>query len=484
VPSLQLHCSFIIVILLHCKIATPVKLYSLTMKIIASFALLLASSTVSARIAATANTAPRELDQTLTIAGNLGAEANFSTLVAATSLYGIYSFLGNASLSDTLFAPVNSAFARLNASALQKFESLPYSLHLINFLAYHVYEHGVVLSTNLTSTPVTLTMGNNETLTITSSSAGVTLSNSMNGIMATVIKADIVSTNGVIQAIDGVLLPSFFSITIADFVASTSDLTTLYQLVVAANLESSFRNESFTLLAPNNAAFSALGATTLTTLSNPANVLALQYILAYHAIPIVVSNITLDTSNPYATVAGPTLSISAAGVINGGAATIISPDNLAFNGIVNVINAVLIPPTNTTTGSTNNTTGTTMAPAMSPSSAKAPSSTGGSKAPSSGVSGGTSMPTVTGQTLAPSVSGGGSKPAAGSPTTMGGTPTMMAGGNSTTPTTMAAGNSTKAGSPTTTGGVTPKAPAAASSAPACKVATMLFVVAAAMAIFV
>jgi uncharacterized surface protein with fasciclin (FAS1) repeats len=318
------------------------------MKIIAScFGLFLMTSVVSARVIAEANTA-RELNQNLTIADYLKSNSNFSTFVSAASSPGIYvlSGLGQPTAHVTLFGPENDDFSARNTTAalLQKLLQPEYALHLQNFLDYHVYPGGAVLSTSLnSSSPTTVTMANKETLTINLTSSGVTLSNKKNGVMATVTDANILASNGVIHAIDNVLHPSFVSTPIVHVVETMPELSTLLHLIVASNLFNTLRRGSYTLLAPTNTAFKAMNQSELSSLFDPANEVELQQLLAYHILPNVYTSKNIG-SNHTVTLDGLVISFENGTTINGGRAKIVSKDHLANNGALIVIDAVLVPP--------------------------------------------------------------------------------------------------------------------------------------------
>jgi uncharacterized surface protein with fasciclin (FAS1) repeats len=188
------------------------------MKTIAScFGLFLMTSVVSARVTADVNTARELYNQNLTIADYLRSHTLYTTFTAATNgpSSPIFSNLGHPILGDTVFAPVDIAFTTRNTTAtiMQRLLQPEYVLHLQNLLNYHVYAGGLLLSTSLNSSALstTVTMANNETLTITLTNPGeLSLSNKKNGVMAKsyATDTDILCENGVLHAIDGVLLPN------------------------------------------------------------------------------------------------------------------------------------------------------------------------------------------------------------------------------------------------------------------------------------
>ena len=165
---------------------------------------------------------------------------------------------------------------------------------------------------------------------------------------AQVIQEDIDASNGVIHAINCVLVPSSFPKDIV-VTAAEEGLTTFVWAVKAAGLEDFLKgNQLFTVFAPNNAAFDALGGLLNYLLATD----KLEDILRYHIIPdmaitadmVQVTPSTLDTA-----LAGSSLTaelVSGDIVINMGLmeeATVVKEDVEVLNGIIHVIDGVLLP---------------------------------------------------------------------------------------------------------------------------------------------
>jgi len=139
--------------------------------------------------------------------------------------------------------------------------------------------------------------------------------------------------------------------------ASTADnLTTLVAAVQAAGLVETLEGPGpFTIFAPVNSAFDALPAGTVDTLLQPENKADLQGVLTYHVVPgtldsgAIVNQIGGNLSTTLTTVQGGNLTISPAGddiyVIDskGNAARVIQSDVYQSNGVVHVIDGVLLP---------------------------------------------------------------------------------------------------------------------------------------------
>jgi uncharacterized surface protein with fasciclin (FAS1) repeats len=137
-----------------------------------------------------------------------------------------------------------------------------------------------------------------------------------------------------------------------ELVRSNSDLSVLGDAIVAANLEATFQaNTSYTLFAPNNAAFvAALAELGMTKDQLFANKALLTAVLTYHLLPgkINFGDILLNT--PLKTVQGATLkvdNIAGSLTITDGrnrTSRIIQGNLDADNGVIHVVDKVLLPP--------------------------------------------------------------------------------------------------------------------------------------------
>jgi uncharacterized surface protein with fasciclin (FAS1) repeats len=121
---------------------------------------------------------------------------NFSTLVAAVTAADLVETLSGTG-PFTVFAPTDDAFAALPAGVLDALLLPENKAVLAKILTYHVVS-GTVMAADVTDGDVATVEGQNITL---STASGVTV----NG--ANVISADVAASNGVIHAIDAVILP-------------------------------------------------------------------------------------------------------------------------------------------------------------------------------------------------------------------------------------------------------------------------------------
>ena len=132
--------------------------------------------------------------------------------------------------------------------------------------------------------------------------------------------------------------------TIVDVASAGEDFTTLVAAVDAAGLVETLSGEGpFTVFAPTNEAFDALPEGVLDALLLPENEAVLTSILTYHVVPGEVTS-DMITDGDVATVEGQSVTISTEDGVTVNGATVVTADVDASNGVIHVIDAVLIPP--------------------------------------------------------------------------------------------------------------------------------------------
>jgi len=266
----------------------------------------------------------------------LSMNETFSTLVGLLEDAALVETLSGPG-PFTVFAPTNDAFAKIDAATL---ESLT-AEQLTNILLYHVLS-GQVLSTDLSVglQPETLA---GSTINVTSLTPPT-----INGI-AIIDQADVLATNGVVHVIDTVLMPPTptpapvaSAKNIVELAQATDFLSTLVEAVIAANLVDTLSGDGpFTVFAPTNDAFAALPNGTLASLNQQ----QLIAILTYHVVPGKFMSTDLSDGLKAGTVQGDDVTITIAdGTVKVNDATVSIPDIEATNGVVHVIDTVLIPP--------------------------------------------------------------------------------------------------------------------------------------------
>jgi len=265
------------------------------------------------------------------IVSNSADHNTLKVAIDACALNGTLSAPG----SLTLFAPTDAAFNLLPAGTVAALlADIP---QLTDILKHHVVGATVMSSALSNNQVVTTLLGTDVTVTITG--GNVYIDNAM------VTFADIIADNGVVHVIDAVLLPPTPSNSIYDIVSNSADHTTLKVAIDACALDATLSgNGPFTLFAPTDAAFNLLPAGTVTALLN--DIPQLTDILKHHVVGDSVMSGMLSNNQVVTTLLGTDVTIT----INGGNvyidnAMVTVADIVADNGVVHVINAVLLPST-------------------------------------------------------------------------------------------------------------------------------------------
>jgi uncharacterized surface protein with fasciclin (FAS1) repeats len=135
--------------------------------------------------------------------------------------------------------------------------------------------------------------------------------------------------------------------TIAAVASGNADLSTLVAALKAGDLVTTLQGTGpYTVFAPTNAAFSDIQST-VDMLLKPGNKKDLQQVLTYHVVPGTYTAANLKDGQKLKTVEGQDLTVSIKnGVVKVNDATVEKTDITASNGVVHVINKVLVPPAN------------------------------------------------------------------------------------------------------------------------------------------
>lgn len=274
---------------------------------------------------------PATDDQTvMSIIANSPAHTILEEAVLAAELDGTLSGDG----PFTVFAPSDDAFDGLPAGALDLI--LANTEQLTDLLLNHVHS-GNVLSTDLSDGMMVPTLNETE---LTVSIDGMTVMIDL----ATVTQADLVASNGVVHVIDKVLLPDFGQedTTVYSIIKASPIHTTLEAAIDAAELGETLSGDGpFTVFAPTDDAFDALPAGALDDLL--ADIPLLTEILLHHVHSGNVLSTDLSDGMEVPTLNDDVLIVSIdAGSVMIDMSTVIQPDIVANNGVVHVINAVLV----------------------------------------------------------------------------------------------------------------------------------------------
>lgn len=302
----------------------------------------------------------------------------FSVLLTAVQAAdpAVLEALSNPEATLTVFAPTDAAFATLFEALGEEAvaEILADPAALTDILLFHVAEGTItsdlVVSTlEMTAGMATLQSLNGQYIDVVQDEEGTI---TING--ASLVATDVVASNGIIHVIDAVILPETRDLPtlVTDFAsAETPEFTTLLTAVGAAGLVETLADEEafFTVFAPTDAAFAALPAETLAAAL--ADVDLLTAVLTYHVVagnvgtaelsnvltleegaeaPEWFVGLTEDGGIEIATVNGASivvyLSLDEDGMLSAmvNEANIIMTDVDATNGLVHVIDAVILPP--------------------------------------------------------------------------------------------------------------------------------------------
>lgn len=270
----------------------------------------------------------------MSVAQYAASDANFSILVQALSKANLVSALSGEG-NFTVFAPTNDAFnALFNQLGVTGIADLSAET-LTPILLYHVLgeeKKSTMLSEGYFNT---ISPAQNSFLSLkVGLTGGVTINKD-----SKVVVADVDVKNGVIHAIDKVLLPP----TVVDQALANASFSILVQAVVKAGLAGTLSGTGpFTIFAPTNAAFealfSALGISGISDLTAE----QLIPILQYHVVSGNVRSNQL-TAGAVSTLNGSVnVTLSPSPKINA-TSDILATDVQATNGVIHVIDEVLIP---------------------------------------------------------------------------------------------------------------------------------------------
>jgi transforming growth factor-beta-induced protein len=263
------------------------------------------------------------------------AAGQFNTLAAALKAGDLLEPLSGEG-PFTVFAPTDAAFAALPEGTLDSLLKPEAKGTLQAILTYHVVpgrldaEH-VVKSANAATL-------NGQRVGFKVDDHGAFI----NG--AKIVKTDIHCSNGIIHVIDAVILPSTKDV-VATAVEAGSFKTLAAALKAAQLVEALQGDGPFTVFAPNDAAFAALPAGTVDALLKPENLDKLQAILKYHVVP---GRVYADAAAKGATVRtlngqSVTTRSTEGGFVFVGQARVLDADIETSNGVIHVVDRVLLP---------------------------------------------------------------------------------------------------------------------------------------------
>ncbi|MFT4656145.1 MAG: transforming growth factor-beta-induced protein [Candidatus Aldehydirespiratoraceae bacterium] len=314
----------------------------------------------------TEDTVAAEVEEAIEEAAALGTivdvavgAGSFETLVAAVGAADLVDTLTSAG-PFTVFAPTDEAFAALPDGLVDALLLPENKDALVSILTYHVIG-AEVPSSDVAPGDVETVQG--EAITISAEGDALKVNE------ATIIAVDVQADNGVIHVIDQVLVPPSIDAaallvadvmeeameeeameeesagTIVDVAVGAGTFETLVAAVTAADLAETLSGEGpFTVFAPTDEAFAALPDGLVDALLLPENKDALVAILTYHVLGAEVPSSDVAPGD-VDTLQGEAITIAADGdTLTVNEATIIAVDVEASNGVIHVIDSVLVPP--------------------------------------------------------------------------------------------------------------------------------------------
>ena len=271
------------------------------------------------------------------------ANGSFTTLIAALEATGLDTTLSDMDSKFTVFAPTDDAFALLGQDVIDAL--LADTDTLSDILTYHVISGEVDSSAAISSAGSLVEMVNGDSVGLSLDGDNLLVNT------ATVILVDVAADNGVIHVIDAVLTPPADkgtpTMNIVDTAVAAGDFGTLVTALQAAGLDATLADEtqSFTVFAPTDAAFAMIDPETLNLLI--ADTDALSSVLLQHVVSGEVNSVTAYTLNGSSATTASGAAIPVAintelDTLTFGGATVQTTDIYTTNGIIHVIDTVVI----------------------------------------------------------------------------------------------------------------------------------------------
>jgi transforming growth factor-beta-induced protein len=264
------------------------------------------------------------------------ANPAFSSLTAAVVKAGLAEALKDQEAVYTVFAPVNAAFETFLSDLQVGLDDLTAD-DLSPIILYHALD-GFIPAADVSSGYFgTLSTAFERNISVKVDAEGGVMLNGGSQVVAT----DVVATNGIIHAIDAVITPP----TVVDVALQNSNFSILVEAVVKADLAEALSGDGpFTVFAPTNSAFealfSALEVTGVADLTKEQLIpILLAHVVSANAASDGLSNGNVPTLNDTKTIA---VNIDN-GVVIDGSVNVILADVQASNGIVHVIDKVILP---------------------------------------------------------------------------------------------------------------------------------------------
>jgi uncharacterized surface protein with fasciclin (FAS1) repeats len=279
-------------------------------------------------------------------ASRLAGDKNVvETAIAAGQFKTLGSLLTKAGLAGTLatggpftvFAPTDEAFAKVPKATLDALAANPAQLKSV--LLYHVVPGRVTAADVVKLTSAKTLAGRSLAIKVVDGTVFVD--------QAKVTSPDVTASNGLIHVIDSVLIPKAAPAAPAKNIVQTAvaagQFKTLASLLTKAGLAGAVQGKGpFTVFAPTDAAFAKVPKATLAELAKDRA--KLRAVLLYHVVKGKVTAVQAMKLRSAKTLNGKPLAIRVSGgkLLVGGA-TVTKADVIASNGVIHMINKVMIP---------------------------------------------------------------------------------------------------------------------------------------------
>jgi uncharacterized surface protein with fasciclin (FAS1) repeats len=273
----------------------------------------------------------------------IAANPEFTTLVEALTAAGLVTTLQGPG-PFTVFAPTNAAFGNLLTElGLSKEQLLANKPLLTSVLTYHVLGASVAKASVPLGKAITTVQGG--IFKVDTVGADLIITDGRNR-TSKIVGTDLSTGNGLIHTIDKVLLPA--DKTLVQTAQGIPDFSILVEAVVAAGLVDALSAAGpLTVFAPTNAAFAdLLEELDVTKEALLANTELLTAVLTYHVLNGRVLKADVPVGAPIATLQGDSFTVDATLTITDQrerTAGIAATDVLASNGVIHVIDKVILP---------------------------------------------------------------------------------------------------------------------------------------------
>jgi transforming growth factor-beta-induced protein len=259
----------------------------------------------------------------------------FSTLAAAVKAADLVDTLKSKG-PFTVFAPTDDAFKKLPAGTVENLLKPENKDQLIAVLTYHVVPGKVTAAEVVKLSEAKTVQGQSVSIKVAGGKVKVDDAN--------VVKTDIQCSNGVIHVIDAVILPKDLP-NIVEAAVGAGSFKTLAAALQAADLVDALQGEGpFTVFAPTDEAFAKLPAGTVENLLKPENKGQLVKILTYHVVKGNVKAADVVKLKSATTLQGGEVSIKVSdGKVQVNGANVTSTDLECSNGVIHVIDSVILP---------------------------------------------------------------------------------------------------------------------------------------------